>query len=178
MKCFHSHLRFPVVAAVILCGFSIQSASGSSHNERAVLRRCAGIYMNGRWIKAKARDIPTGMIVQNFPTLPLKLRLPSGRGKTVSKIDVSPFAAPGSSTLNTRLITRWRKPDVRRGGRLIIYRGKTVWYLSDQTGSADFPGRIIARLQKNNRRAIINQGRIRVFRPADDKIFGKIKAKR
>ncbi len=159
---------------VLLARFAVPDAARAA-SDAAVLRACAGVYL-GKWIRPKLLITSTGATTDQYESLPIRLRIPSRKGRTKSTVDLT---EPGTKRLIAPLATRWDKPRVARGGATVRYRGRTVWQITKTGSAVDFSGIIFATVRKAGSRRVIRDGLIRVYyKPTNARYVGKFTARK
>ena len=159
---------------------SHHNKGGSGPNYKKEIRKCGGTY-KGYWMPT-CENTQTNAKTP-WAMLPLCLKVPkSGKGWTNGKIDVYPEHG-GSNPHWIETKTRFKKPKVRRSGKLKIWRGNTIWKTGGEgIGSitTDISGTFKIKVSHKGRKYSIDQGNCQYFDPTHDrKYYGQIyKAKK
>jgi len=171
MKCFLFQALFSVLFVV---GSPAPEATAASNPNR-ILQRYAGLYQ-GRWVRPVVFRTTTGAEINTWRSLPLKLRLPARRARTVSRTDMRPIRNDNPRFVD--LIGRFQPPRIRRSGRVVVYRARALWLIGTAgLDEENLRGRLRVRVVKRGSRMIANAGNLTV-RGNGAGISGDIRARK
>lgn len=130
----------------------------------------AGRY-DGKWGPLMYRDADSGAIVDEGQggslgesrTALVTLKLPSGAGRRNSSVDFNPQSSTADVTL--RLVTVFSEPEIRRRGKLAIYRADVIAKFREYAYPEDIDGEMLVRVLKRGSKAVIKRGNLRLLFP-------------
>ena len=148
-----ARFAFLVLLILFMAGFR----QGVQADDRRILNRFAGLY-EGRWVRPSVFRTATGSVIRASRTLPIKLRLPPRRGRTVGRIDMDPIRNDRPRFVD--LVCRFTALRIRSQGRFVRYRARAAWLLGTAgLDESDFRGRLNLRATRMGSREKV-EGRL------------------
>ena len=141
----------------------------------------AGRY-DGKWGPLKVRDAATDdIILQVKRRARVTLKVPSGAGRRNGAIDISGefLGAPTAVPVNARLRSDFAAPEIRRQGKLAIYKADVELKISPELPFSpdNIEGEMVLRILKRGSKTVIKRGNIQLFIPNPDSEFNDGPAK-
>ena len=148
----------------------------------------AGRY-DGKWGPLKLRDAATGDIfLQVKRKARVTLKLPQGAGRRNGAIDISGefLGAPSEIPVNARLLSDFAAPEIRRLGKLAIYRADVELKVKNEFPIPvdNIKGEMVLRVLKRGSKTVIKRGNIQLsfpvigIYPDPAKITGQVRGRK